>query len=63
MNEQQCVGDFCPVLSNLQRPGFVVGSLEGIKVAPCSPDFFNSLERIGIAAEASGKRLQRMLAT
>lgn len=62
MKRQVCMGDFCPVFDNLQRPSQkIVGLSEGIKTVSCDKKMFNDFARISRISEESGARLRRIL--
>lgn len=60
--QQECVGEWCPVLSNLRRPSMeCVGLYHNIKVISLNSELFPRLSEIGRVATASGARLRRFL--
>lgn len=64
LSKQECVGEWCPAFSNLQRPSNeCVGKYDPVKVIPLSPEVFPYLTQVGKSAEQSGLRLRRLVSS
>lgn len=62
--KQECVGEFCSVLSNLRRPSNeCVGKYGPVKIIPLSPEVFPYLTQVGELAEQSGVRLRQLISS
>lgn len=62
--EQECVGEWCPILSNLWRPSNeYVGQDNPVKVIPLGPEVFPRLMQIDEMAKTSGERLRKFFSS
>ena len=59
---QECVGPWCPVVVNLQRPSSkIVGVYEAVRTVPLGPEEFSLLGMASDAGQESGERLKEFL--